>query len=228
MSLKKLFGNIFKAGQQATHEINEAVEDAMGTDIIEVDIRNAKETIRKVNDEMAGIQAKVDLEKEELDLIKDEIDRMESEIDGLKELHAKEEDEAKKTEIFQLAKDYRAEINKKLQPKYDAKKEAFEMATASLETSKKLIEDQKQLVEEKELSLSRLKANQGALDVHKQAEKLANSIGSDDGTGSADRLEQRQKEQMRKIQIKAEQKSSKDNLSSRLDAVKNSSNNDPW
>lgn len=228
MSLKKLFGNIFKAGQQATHEINEAVEDAMGTDIIEVDIRNAKETIRKVNDEMAGIQAKVDLEKDELDLIKEEMDRMESEIDGLKALHEKEEDEAKKAEIFALAQDYRAEINKKLQPKYDAKKEAFEMATASLETSKKLIEDQKQIIEEKELSLSRLKANQGALEVHKQAEKLANSIGTDDGTGSADRLEKRQKEQMRKIQIKAEQSSSKDKLASRLDAVKNSSNSDPW
>lgn len=228
MSLKKLFGNIFKAGQQATHEINEAVEDAMGTDIIEVDIRNAKETIRKVNDEMAGIQAKVDLEKDELDLIKEEMDRMESEIDGLKALHEKEEDEAKKAEIFALAQDYRAEINKKLKPKYDAKKEAFEMATTSLETSKKLIEDQKQIVEEKELSLSRLKANQGALEVHKQAEKLANSIGSDDGTGSADRLEKRQKEQMRKIQIKAEQSSSKDKLASRLDAVKNSSNSDPW
>lgn len=214
--------------KQTTHEVNEAIEDAMGTDIIEVDIRDAKKTIRKVTEEMHTIQAKVDIEKEEIDEIQAEKDRLESEIANLKVLHGDTEDEARKEEILSIAQEMRNEINTKIEPKLKAKTDAYEMTISSIKESQRIIDEQKSIVEAKELELDSIKANQSAINVHKSTEKIANAFGNEDGSGSADRIKKRQKEEMRKIQNKSQVKSKKADMEDRLNKIKSDGNAEPW
>lgn len=228
MSIMKIFSNVWKKSKQTTHEVNEAIEDAMGTDIIEVDIRDAKKTIRKVTEEMHTIQAKVDIEKEEIDEIQAEKDRLESEIANLKVLHGDTEDEARKEEILSIAQEMRNEINTKIEPKLKAKTDAYEMTISSIKESQRIIDEQKSIVEAKELELDSIKANQSAINVHKSTEKIANAFGNEDGSGSADRIKKRQKEEMRKIQNKSQVKSKKADMEDRLNKIKSDGNAEPW